>query len=38
MLELLEHGGIRVNADNLKDVIKEINKWKNYLYYCLSFY
>ena len=26
MLELLEHGGSRVNADNLKDVIKEINK------------
>ncbi len=38
MLELLEHGGSRVNADNLKDVIKEINKWKNYLYYCLSLY
>ena len=25
-LELLENGGIRVNADNLKDVISEIRK------------
>ena len=32
-LELLENGGIRVNADNLKDVISEIRKWKNFLSY-----
>ena len=32
-LELLENGGIRVNADNLKDVISEIRKWKTFLSY-----
>ena len=32
-LELLENGGSRVNVDNLKDVISEIRKWKNFLSY-----